>query len=671
MRHLFYILLMLAPSLAYAQSGEIDSLLQRVKEYPRVDTTYIKLLNDLTFDYAYSEPTEGIQFANKSIKLAAQIAYHKGLAMAYNYKGLCLGSIGRDSLALCLMDTAIYIATNYQELAAEASALNNKAILLTNLGRYKEALTLRLQVFSIFQKLGDTRRMGTALSNIAVSFYHLGDYRQSIAHNLQSLKYVDKRNTVYGNVLMNIGLNYKKIKNYDKAFEYYTKALNVYRNYKNFHNEINLLSALATLFDEKGEIEKALSYYQTALTKSRSVNYRHGEANILTDIGIVYRNQHRYGEAFSYFQKASDILKDSGDDQLIAIIHTEYAEILLNASDNILEKQGISSAKKFQVAQAYAKDAVKKSRAIGATEREMDARRVLSHVYEKLGHYEAALSEFKQYTTLQDSLLKDEAKIDIARQEIQFEADKKEAIAQAEIRRQRVIKNFTIWGAVLAILLATAGFIFYRKQQRDRQIKKELIFKAQLVDIEMHVLRLQLNPHFIFNCLNSIADYLQKNEPTKADYYLSKFSKLMRKILENSEEKEIPLSEELTMLTLYMQLQGSRLKDKFSYHIDVADNIDPERTFVPPLILQPFVENNIWHGLSTKEGQGLISIHITKGKDLLYCTIEDDGIGFKPTVKMGKKSFGIKIIQDRIKMLKKTNTFRVILPSRLYQKERV
>ena len=132
-----------------------------------------------------------------------------------------------------------------------------------------------------------------------------------------------------------------------------------------------------------------------------------------------------------------------------------------------------------------------------------------------------------------------------------------------------------------------------------------------------------MNPHFIFNSLNSIADYINKNDTKSADYYLAKFAKLMRGILENSLEKEIPLSEELKILESYIQLEMSRLQNKFGYEITTAENINPENVFVPPMILQPFVENSIWHGLSKKDNGGKITISVSKTGNLLNCIVED------------------------------------------------
>ena len=171
----------------------------------------------------------------------------------------------------------------------------------------------------------------------------------------------------------------------------------------------------------------------------------------------------------------------------------------------------------------------------------------------------------------------------------------------------------------------------------------------------MKALRAQMNPHFIFNSLNSIADYIDKNQTETASDFTAKFAKLMRMVLENSEQKEIPLSEDLKALELYMQLERFRLKNKFNYQIRVDENIDKDNTLIPPLILQPFVENSIWHGIAKKDGHGEIIISIQKDDDMINCIVEDDGAGIKESIIIAdeKKSLGMKITKARIDIINK------------------
>ena len=217
----------------------------------------------------------------------------------------------------------------------------------------------------------------------------------------------------------------------------------------------------------------------------------------------------------------------------------------------------------------------------------------LSKTYEKQKDFAKALDAYKQAVILKDSSLNDNKKQEVTRLEMQYDFDKKEALtkaandkkaalAAAEINKQKVIRNASIGIGSILLLAAIAIFIFYKRRKDAIEKKKEAEFNAQVADTEMKALRAQMNPHFIFNSLNSINDYIDKNDTAKATLYTTRFAKLMRMILENSEQKEIPLADDLKALELYMQLESMRMQNKFSYQIIVDEDIDKENTLIPP-----------------------------------------------------------------------------------------
>ena len=180
----------------------------------------------------------------------------------------------------------------------------------------------------------------------------------------------------------------------------------------------------------------------------------------------------------------------------------------------------------------------------------------------------------------------------------------------------------------------------------------------------MKALKAQMNPHFIFNCMNSINSYILENDKKMASDYLTKFSTLIRLILENSDKQNINLADELAMLETYMQLEQNRLDNKFDYHITVDPFIKTIAFEIPSLILQPFVENAIWHGLAHKKERGKINISIHKNSTGLICIIEDNGIGrskasvLKQEQLIKHQSMGMKVTEDRLKLLNQLNMER-------------
>lgn len=213
----------------------------------------------------------------------------------------------------------------------------------------------------------------------------------------------------------------------------------------------------------------------------------------------------------------------------------------------------------------------------------------------------------------------------------------------------------------ISLILFTGSIIYGLFQYRINEIKKEAAFMKKVSETEMMALRAQMNPHFIFNCLNSIQYYIAINQKESAIAFLSKFSRLIRLILENSMNITVKLSDEIEMLTYYIDMERLRLEDKFEATITVEEGISPDRIEIPPLLLQPYVENAILHGLRYKIGQGRLILSIKKSDTSLICIIEDNGIGREKSAALNKKqrgnhhSAGQKLSQRRIEVLQQSS----------------
>jgi ligand-binding sensor domain-containing protein len=213
------------------------------------------------------------------------------------------------------------------------------------------------------------------------------------------------------------------------------------------------------------------------------------------------------------------------------------------------------------------------------------------------------------------------------------------------------------WAYGLYVVLPLVGFIFFIRIQRRRIILKERE-RGMLKDLEMQVLRAQMNPHFLFNCLSSINNFIMKNETEQASDYLTKFSRLMRTVLNNSKNAYISLEDELEMLGLYLDLEKLRFGNRFSYCIDMDRNVDPLSIFIPPLLFQPFVENAVWHGLVHKtDRDGKLKITLQSDGKTLVCLIEDNGVGrasardLESKSAEKNKSMGIQITRQRLELI--------------------
>jgi len=298
---------------------------------------------------------------------------------------------------------------------------------------------------------------------------------------------------------------------------------------------------------------------------------------------------------------------------------------------------------------------------------EKDATRKLSEVYRSVGDYGKALESYQDYVQLVDELyIKKEQEIsqltrfrrDISVKQnriTSLEKDKQlkynlalkdQELIQSDNKRNEIIIYALIFGMLMLTLVAV---LFYRTNKQQKLANNLLALKS---------LRSQMNPHFIFNALNSVNNFIAKSDERSANRYLSEFSTLMRSVLENSEEDFIPLEKEIQLLELYTKLEHSRFMEKFEYKIAIDEDIKISAFKIPPMLLQPYVENAIWHGLRYKEEKGLLTIHFSKINDrLIKIIIEDDGVGRKQSVKLKtenqrkQKSKGMGNIKKRIDIL--------------------
>jgi hypothetical protein len=245
----------------------------------------------------------------------------------------------------------------------------------------------------------------------------------------------------------------------------------------------------------------------------------------------------------------------------------------------------------------------------------------------------------------------------------QVSASNNDSVWNNEGRSLKIVIHPPFWGTwwfktfltLLACMIALTVINIVRKRIREKIRIHKLI-----AELELKALIAQMNPHFIFNCLTSIQELIVVDKQEEAMHYLNQFSRLLRTVLQSSDKNFIPLDEELTLLELYLELESMRFDQEFHYKIIVDDAIDPEEITIPSFLLQPFVENALWHGLMHKKGDRSLSVSFRlENEDILLCTINDNGIGREVSSKIKKRSvkryqsMGIKIIRERMSLMKK------------------
>jgi len=500
---------------------------------------------------------------------------------------------------------------------------------------------------------------------LAKSQFLLKKYNESEGSYQKSLK---GRLSTYEKLKAHEGLGdvFMALKSYKKADDSYNKALKIAKSNQVTPKVTDLNSKLAQVFAAQGNIQKADGYFRNSLKLASKENQKRSlkEKQKVADF---YNKSQRYDEEIKLRKES---LYEADD----IVVEAEEKEALADSitSQKINYKIGTAYIQKESYSEAipFLKKSIKDANENEDLIIEKDATRKLSEVYATVGEYTKALKSYEDYVKLVDTLYSKKEqeiqqikrfgkKISESQSRIaSLEKDKQltdskislaykdQQLIQESNKQQEIIIYSLIAGCILMSLLA---YFMFRTNKQQKLANNLLALKS---------MRSQMNPHFIFNALNSVNNFIAVNDERSANRYLSEFSVLMRSVLENSDEDFISLVKEIELLELYVKLEHNRFKDKFDYSISVDEQINLNNYSIPPMLLQPYIENAIWHGLRYKKEKGSLVIVIAqKTIDSILISVEDDGVGRKKSVEiktkhqLKQKSKGMSTIQNRIAIL--------------------
>ncbi len=512
---------------------------------------------------------------------------------------------------------------------AKAAELHRRALLAS-----EEAKSLEFKVYSL-NMLGVVYRRTDAIKTAL-------DYNQEaleLAETVENPSDGIKRSI---NVSLNsIGNIYQSLEQYDLAIQQFKKSLKLE---KVLGNKLGLAinnQNIGECFEEQGKLEDALKSYRISLAYNKEINQDIGVVICNNSIAQVYIKQKKTQDAIKILEPTIKKARALGDQHVTTTVYINLgwakmqAKAFKQAEANMLK--GLDLAKKYNLPNSISK-----------------SNKFLSELYAEQGDYKTSFEYYKKAQEVNDRISNDRNLRYVNDMIIRYDSEKKnnqiEVLAKEnEIVKLKLRKNQTslLIGTIALALLAGIFYILYRQYQ----LKNE----KQLLTLEQTMLRSQMNPHFLFNSLNSIKLYIINNEKKNAVHYLNKFSKLVRKILEASSHREISLAEELETVELYMNIENIRFSNEINFTTTISDNVDIHSSKIPSLILQPFLENALWHGLSSKDGSKNIDLHASKDSDnFLNITITDNGVGraaaekIKEAKVLKRKSVGIDITRERL-----------------------
>ena len=480
---------------------------------------------------------------------------------------------------------------------------------------------LAKDVFQYYQgQSAPTDRMIEA-TGLLVSTYELtGDNSECVALLTEALKPAEKLNDIrwtcdlldrLGGIAASEGKGPEAIRFHERSIA------ELDRFFRNGAVRDTMVVRVEPTHVNDGDPPTAVDTMRELLTQKHYLTMRHRALKMLGDAQNVAGSS---SAAIASYRRAIELADGSFIDELVP----PYTEL-----GNMLLAQG-STDEAVRLGEMARERAVKHGDA-RHLERSAD---LLHRAYKEEGNEGRALAMLELSSAYKDSANNINFRMGLIRKQVSYAARADSALMQLTIRERererddeqakaRRNRNATWAVGGAGVLLLAASGLWYRSDRRRRLER----FEKDAAVLETQALRSQMNPHFIFNALNSINAFVQGNDPDMASSYLSKFARVMRLVLENSRHAEVPLESDLEALRGYLDLERKRMRDKFDYTIDIDPAIDPADVMVPPLVVQPFVENAIWHGMAGKEGQGHITLRIQqKGEQLLWI-IEDDGVG--------------------------------------------
>jgi tetratricopeptide (TPR) repeat protein len=570
------------------------------------DSIYIDHLVQCSKDSFNQNPQLSFSYAQEVVKLSNDFNYTSGLLKGYSILGVLYQRLADYKNSILYSQKVIDLTQSRAQgsMRVRAAAFCNLSSVYQALGDHKMSFETAISALDISLELKDTVFIGACYNRVAISEDLNGNKLKAILYFEKAIKLerIIGDPQELSSSINNLSNVYTSLKEYDKALKYLYEAKKICVDIKDDFTLMTIESNIGECYYFKDVIDSALYYYNSSLSKARQMNYKLSQIICLNNLGKLYLNKRaNFNMAELCLFESLKIAKESNE-------YNELKNILNNITDLYVSKKDYKKAFEYQKQFLIVSDSLMNLQKINAIE-ELSVR-----------------FETKEIETKNKNL----------QNEIALQINKIER------------KNYFIYSAVLLALLIGVIFILYIRQNKFKMQKESL-------DIEQKLLQIQMNPHFIFNSLQAIQSFILTNKQEQSSSYLTSFSRLMRLILENSKQDFITLDKEITTLKYYLELQKLRFKDIFDYSINVNETIDKEFLLVPPMLLQPFIENAIEHGFKNLKTKGYLEFNVVKSQNHLILEVIDNGLGIERSIqlKMNKNhhSYALEIINKRIELL--------------------
>ena len=716
----FLILICPVTGTLHAQQQKIDSLVELLANTSR-DTTRLAVLHELYRGNSGTDSQKALVYAREGLILSWELGHKKWTSIFLNDVGTSYYNLGNFDSAYVHYNKRLDLTTAIKDTLGIAGSMDNIGIIMFHRGDIEKALELRHKANEIYTKIGHLNNLANGYVWIGNIYTQTGDYEQALKYYMEAKRILleNEDNASLAVALINISTVYRHMKHYEKAIDYAQQAEQIFDLLYDLNSHGVTLYRLSLLYRETGEKDKALEtihkagqifskigndyffnivntalgnwllkdglpdealeYLNQALTYFRISGDRLSLASTLHNMSEAFFQKNDYATSLDYLKHAATIYYETGNKYHIQDVFIDYIKIYgyenkpdsvvkyLSAyqelSDSLINEQTIKAVAEIQ--EKYQAEKKEKEKEIALLTLENEKKQFALEKLEqenRIANLELMQAAIEHEKSCQDLQL---ANAERENQKNQINIlTLNEEVREQKLQQEKREKLFLMIG-FFVIFLAGGVITYYilisyrnRKQKEEARLKQEAAeLSRQLVEINMKAIHFQLNPHFIFNCVHTVEYLLGQSKVKESMACLRKFSDLIRMMLEGMSKKEIPLERELDILRLYMDLEKMRHTHDFSYSIETDNRIDPVTTMVPPLILQPFVENSIKHGFVQDGKEYHIRIRLQTEGEKLHCEIKDNGIGFSAKKNhmsvsgFKNESLGLKLTEDRLRLI--------------------
>ena len=648
------------------------SAFNKLKAYNKNDTLRCFLLNecieeeqDIEVWNRYNQELKSIVTKKLKDKDRFYPTYKKYLCLVYLNDGAYLNYKDKYKEAIINYKKSFAIAKKLNFHIGSTSSLQNIGTAYDYLGNLDSAIVYFNKAYTYAKLSKNQENLAYVLTDLGYVNNNSGNDGLAINYNLQALTIFEKLKDEEGIERTNfaIGRIFDNRKDYKKSIQYYNKCLAIDLKSNNLLRQSIIYNSLANASIGDKENDKALLFANKSLTIATQNNFTTTQGDIYNLLGDIYYQKNNLEKSLTNYQKAIGLFEKNNNQNFKCKILLKIAKINLVQNNISLAKSNALKSYEDSKKNKYPSNL-----------KEVAA--LLSKIYYKEKNFQEAYNFQEIEKKITDSIYFDENKDIALKAEYKYENEKKQSkikalsqakkITELENKRQKTTLSLLLIGIISLLITGYLLFKRYKTNKQNQLLKVEIeksLAEKKASESELKALKSQMNPHFIFNALNSIQEQFMFGDKVIANEQMGNFTDLTRQILTVSGKKKIPIATEIEILTKYLELEKMRFDTNFEYKISFSSLIDEDYHQIPPMLIQPFAENSLKHGLLHKEGLKKLTIYfdLDSKEEFITCLIEDNGIGREKSALINSKnekkyeSFSTDSINQRLSILNKNN----------------